>query len=329
MASTPVRICDQGGWTDTWFGGPGRVLNVAVTPGVEVSIRTNRNAGEVVLDVADFGDRYTVVPGRPRHGRHRLLEAAVDTVPPPPGRGVEIRVGSGVPAGCGTGTSASVAVALLGALTALRGDTVEPLEMASAAHRLEVDVLGGESGVQDQISAAFGGINFVEIDNYPEARVTALPAWDALGPCLTLLFLGRPHESSALHRQVIERARGGRAGALSGLRGAALAARDAVRARDMEGFGKAMIQNTEAQRSLHPDLVGHLAHRVIDSAEALGAIGWKVNGAGGEGGSLTLLSRSGDHRRALEDRLVRTHPACRALPIALSSRGLTIRRLES
>ena len=37
-ASVPVRICDIGGWTDTWFGGPGRVLNVAVTPGVEVSI---------------------------------------------------------------------------------------------------------------------------------------------------------------------------------------------------------------------------------------------------------------------------------------------------
>lgn len=304
------------------------MLNVAVTPGVEVRIRTKRSAGEVVLDVADFGDRYTVVPGRARPGRHRLLEAAVDALPPPPGRGVEIRVGSPVPAGCGTGTSASVAVALIGALTALRGDTIEPLEVAYAAHRLEVDVLGGESGIQDQISAAFGGINFLEIDAYPEVLVTALPTWDSLGSCLTLVFLGRPHESSALHRQVIEGTRGGGGDALSALRRAALAARDAVLARDLEGFGKAMIQNTEAQMSLHPDLVGHLARRVIDSAGALGAIGWKVNGAGGEGGSLTLLSRSEDDRRALEDRLVRIHPGCRVLRVTLSARGLTIRRLD-
>ena len=31
-ASAPVRVCDNGGWTDTWFGGPGRVLNIAVSP---------------------------------------------------------------------------------------------------------------------------------------------------------------------------------------------------------------------------------------------------------------------------------------------------------
>ena len=53
-ASTPVRVCDNGGWTDTWFGGPGRVFNIAVTPGVEVSIRpatgfkpSNSNLGRV------------------------------------------------------------------------------------------------------------------------------------------------------------------------------------------------------------------------------------------------------------------------------------------
>ena len=38
VASVPVRICDNGGWTDTWFGGPGRVLNIAVVPGVEVAV---------------------------------------------------------------------------------------------------------------------------------------------------------------------------------------------------------------------------------------------------------------------------------------------------
>ncbi len=30
--TVPIRICDIGGWTDTWFARHGRVLNIAVTP---------------------------------------------------------------------------------------------------------------------------------------------------------------------------------------------------------------------------------------------------------------------------------------------------------
>ena len=78
--SAPVRICDNGGWTDTWFGGPGRILNVAVTPGVEVSIRTTAGPDPVVFDVETFGDRYSDrpqgAPGRTppaSRGRHRRV----------------------------------------------------------------------------------------------------------------------------------------------------------------------------------------------------------------------------------------------------------------
>ena len=203
-ASAPVRICDNGGWTDTWFGGPGRVLNIAVTPGVEVSIRTTAGPDPVVLDVETFGDRYPDRPRAPRVARHPLLEAAIDAFPPPRGLAVEVSVRSAVPAGCGTGTSAAVAVALLGGLAALRPEQLSPRDIAYAAHRLEVDILGVQSGIQDQLSAAFGGINYLEIEPYPEATVHALPAWEELSSRLTLVFLGRAHDSSAVHRQVIE-----------------------------------------------------------------------------------------------------------------------------
>ena len=69
-ASAPVRVCDNGGWTDTWFGGPGRVLNIAVTPGVEVSIDAATGPDPVVLDAESFGDRYSIVPGVSRVARH-------------------------------------------------------------------------------------------------------------------------------------------------------------------------------------------------------------------------------------------------------------------
>jgi len=323
-ASAPVRICDIGGWTDTWFGAPGRVLHIAVTPGVQVLVRATTGPDPVVLDVETFGHRYPVVPGAPRVARHALLEAAVDACPPPGDLAVEITVRSGVPAGCGTGTSAAVAVALLGALAALHPERRSPRAIAYAALRLEVDVLGAESGIQDQLGAAFGGINFVRMETYPEATVDPLPSWAELGPRLTLVFLGRSHDSSAVHRQVTEGV-AGRADALARLRGAAVAARDAVLAHDVDALGRAMIGNTMAQRSLHPDLVGMDAARVMELAAARGAVGWKVNGAGGAGGSVTILSATPEARGELERHVADLDDGYRVIPVELSSGGLDVR----
>jgi D-glycero-alpha-D-manno-heptose-7-phosphate kinase len=321
-ASVPVRICDNGGWTDTWFGGPGRVLNIAVTPGVAVSIGATAGPDPVVLHVETFGDRYPVVPGASRVARHPLLEAAIDAFPPPADIAVEVSIRSAVPAGCGAGTSAAVAVALLGGLADLRGEQLSLRDVAYSAHRLEVDVLGGQSGIQDQLSAAFGGINYLEIERYPEATVQTLPAWEELSSRLTLVFVGRAHDSSSVHRQVIERCRGSQV--FSRLRDAAVAARDAVLAQDLDAFGEAMIANTNAQRSLHPDLVGADATRVIEIAEAHPAVGWKVNGAGGDGGSVTILHADQEAKEELEHRVAALDARFRVLPIRISTTGLEV-----
>ena len=324
-ASTPVRICDIGGWTDTWFGGPGRVLNLAVRPGVEVIVAPTSGRGRVRLDVDMFGDRYEVIPGAPRPPRHALLEAAIDAVPPPGDVDLEVAVRAGVPAGSGCGTSAAVAVAMLGALSAVHGLECDRLGLARAAHGLEVDVLGGESGIQDQLSSALGGINYLEIDSYPEAEVARLEPWPDLSDRLLLVFVGRAHESSAVHRQVLGGTGKRRAGALETLRIAAKAARDAVLARDMAGFGQAMILNTEGgQKALHPELIGRDARRVIEAARRNGAAGWKVNGAGGDGGSVTLLSGSAAGTAALAAEIEALDPAYDVSPVRISDTGLHI-----
>jgi len=324
-ATAPVRICDIGGWTDTWFGGPGRVVNVAVTPGVEVAIRARAGPDPVVLYVEAFGDRYPVGPGGSRVARHPLLEAAIDVLPPPADVPIEVIVSSAVPSGCGTGTSAAVAVALLAGLAAVRHEPLSRRDAAYAAYRLEVDVLGVESGIQDQICAAFGGINYLEVEPYPEATVQPLPAWNELESLLTLVYLGRPHDSSGVHDQVIEAARYRQIPAYARLRDAAGAALDAVCARHIEAFGQAMITNTAAQRDLHPALVGADATRVMDVAAASGAIGWKVNGAGGDGGSVTILSATPDGKEGLDRRLAALDPSYRVLPIHLTQLGVEVR----
>jgi D-glycero-alpha-D-manno-heptose-7-phosphate kinase len=86
-----------------------------------------------------------------------------------------------------------------------------------------------------------------------------------------------------------------------------------------------MIDNTEAQRNLHPDLVNPDAQRVIEIARNHGALGWKVNGAGGAGGSLTILCNSLSHvKRTMIREIEQEDPLFKNIPIYLSRFGLRI-----
>ena len=263
--------------------------------------------------------------------RHPLLEAAIDELGLPDDVSLEIGIFSEAPAGCSTGTSAAATVALIGALDSLSPGRMTPQEIAATAHRIEVDRLGTQSGIQDQLCAAYGGVNFIEMSAYPHASLSQLElpdaVWWELERRLVLLFLGRTHLSSAVHDQVIAGlARQGESSApLEELRGAAERARDAVLAGDFSALGRAMADNTDAQGRLHPDLVGPQARAAIEVADANGALGWKVNGAGGDGGSITVLC--GPDMRAKRELLValrQVDPLFRIIPTRLSRHGLRV-----
>jgi D-glycero-alpha-D-manno-heptose-7-phosphate kinase len=333
-AVAPIRICDNGGWTDTWFAGHGKIFNIGATPLVEVQIAVyprSARPDRVVMYAENYGERFVIEPGSPRSERHPLLEAAVEEVMPPEDYALEITIHSQVPAGASTGTSAAMAVALIGALDALTPGRMTAHEVAYAAHRVETQRLKLQSGIQDQLCAAYGGLSFIELITYPHASVSQIQVpdtiWWELERRLVLVFLGKTHSSSAVHEQVIaglERAGSG-AAPLEAMRRAAERSRDALCGGDFRALGQAMIDNTAAQRALHPALIGAEARELIALAETHGAIGWKVNGAGGEGGSLTLLcGASASARRSLLRTIVQANPLFQPIPIALSRSGLRI-----
>lgn len=301
-------------------------------PGVEVRIAARPRAadGEVAhIRAESYGADLVLGPGRSVPAEHRLLAAAVEEVGVPPALTVDIHIASDVPPGASTGTSAAVAVALIGALDALTPGRMGPAALAAAAHRVEVDRLGLQSGVQDQLASAYGGINHIVIDAYPRARVEPLrmdPALrDQLDRRLVVAFLGRAHHSSAVHDKVIAELadEGPRSPRLEALRRLAVSGRDALAAGDLIGFGRAMVENTDAQAELHPFLVSDDAWRVIDQARAHDALGWKVNGAGGAGGSLTvLLQRSSTALDDLRHAVTAADPCVEVRPVRLSLHGL-------
>jgi D-glycero-alpha-D-manno-heptose-7-phosphate kinase len=330
----PIRICDNGGWTDTWFAGSGRIFNIGVYPYAEVQIAVypfRRQKDRIVIDAENFGDRYVLRREPPTWDRHPLLEAAVEVMNVPRNVAFEITIFSEAPIGASTGTSAAVTVALIGALDCLSPGRLTPHEVASVAHRVETEILKQQCGIQDQLCSVYGGINYIEMFNYPHASVSPIHVpnsiWWELERRLALIFMGRSHSSSQLHELVIRELEhaGPDCPKLNALRETAPRSRDALLGGDFKALGKAMVDNTEAQRRLHPKLVSADAEKVIRIAKAHGALGWKVNGAGGEGGSLTLLcgSRS-QEKRELIKAIEKTNPLFRNIPIYLSRQGLRV-----
>jgi D-glycero-alpha-D-manno-heptose-7-phosphate kinase len=315
------------------------VLNIAVRPLVHVRIDVypeGSREARVILDVQDYAARYAPALGGSDWGSHPLLEAALHEISPPENLDLEVSIRSDAPAGASTGTSAAVAVAMLGALDRLANGHRTIQEIATAAHAVEAVRLGRQTGIQDQLASAFGGANFIEVTEYPRAVVSPLALTDTvrqeLQRRLALIYLGRPHRSSTVHEKVsrdLQRS-GPDSAQLEALRAAADRGRDALAAGDFVALGSAMRDNTEAQAALHPDLVHQDARRVFEIAAAHGAAGWKVNGAGGDGGSITLLSGADrGSKHAMLRTITEENPALVPIPIAFSREGLRVATISS
>ena len=330
----PIRICDNGGWTDTWFADHGAIFNIGVYPYAEAQLKVLRRDevdDRIVIHAENYGERFPVQPGNREWNHHPLLEAAVEYMDVPDDVAFEVAIYSEAPAGASTGTSVAVTVALIGSLDMLTPGRMTPYEVAQTAQKIETEMLAQQCGIQDQHCSAFGGINYIEMYQYPQASVSQLhvpdSTWWELEKRLVLVFLGKAHSSSDVHETVIADLEGAPPDSpkLEDLRQTAAKSRDAVYAGDFASLGRAMIENTEAQTRLHPALVGAEAQQLIELAQAHGALGWKVNGAGGDGGSLTLLmgAESAQKRRLIRD-LAGANSHFQHIPIYLSRYGLRV-----
>jgi D-glycero-alpha-D-manno-heptose-7-phosphate kinase len=336
-----VRICDNGGWTDTWFARYGCVTHIAVSPRVEVQVLEYASIAQTAqcrILAENYTDDYIYSlqgRGEYRWGKHPLLEAAIESMHPPAGTNLAIYIHSRAPGGASIGTSASVSVALLGALNMVLESGLSRMQVARKAHQVETDFLKQQSGIQDQIAAAHGGINFIDMHEFPDSTVEqlVLPA-DLLCELerrLVLVYIGKPHRSSEVHEMVIRHLQdaGPDCPELEDLRQAARVARDALLAGNLQAFGASLVENNQAQKRLHPALVSRDAEKIIRIARQHGAVGWKVNGAGGEGGSVSILCGCRASRiNPMLDAITDLNPAFRIIPLSLDHSGLQVWEAE-
>ncbi len=291
----PVRICDIGGWTDTWFYPRGAVFNIAVDLYNYIKVcENNRNCIRITSENLEINTEFDV-KNIVYDGKLDLLKAVINRMDI--NKGIDVLVRSDVPPGCGTGTSASVAVALISALCNLQGEEKDQSEIANLAHQIETDELKLESGVQDQYAAAHGGINFMEID-YPSVKITPINITKRriyeYENQLILIYFGS-RSSSEIHEAVIKKIKQNDEKVIKAfdtIKNCALEMKNSSKL-TIEDIGEILSRNWESQKLLHPLMTNTTIENAEKIARNKGALGFKCNGAGG-GGSATVLANPED-----------------------------------
>jgi len=322
LTKAPTRICDIGGWTDTWFYPKGAVVSFCVD--LYSYVRVIENESTTIKIYAENLNQKAEIPNLKKIEYNDvldLLKAAIKRMNIE--NGLDIYVRADAPPGCGTGTSASVAVALISALATYKQLKMDHDKIASLAHKLEIEELGLESGVQDQYAAVYGGINFMEID-YPKVKLSKMSINEKqileLENQLILVYFGS-RSSDIMHKAVIENFKKGDKNTLASfeiMKSCAFEMKRAFKTFNLEEIGEIINKNWEAQKKLHPLMVNPAIEKSEIIARKNGALGFKCNGAGG-GGSATILAECGNVN-PLKKKLIKN--GYKILPCKLSFTGV-------
>ena len=302
ITRTPYRISLFGGGTDypEWFRKHGgAVINATIDKYCYISATTYNkifpqrykvywNIVELVEKIDDI--KHPVV----REGL-KMLEYTDS---------LKLYYHGDLPAYSGLGSSSSFAVGFIHAILSLCNKTVEKQQIADLAIRLEREVLKENGGVQDQLAATYGGLNYFDFSHNGIQRQELRTA--KLEEKLMLFYIGRDEDrfSSTYAKSWIDNMESKEAT----LKGIHQITKDALlifqsHNPDLDELGCLLHDTWQLKKNISDMISDPLIDQIYVRARKAGALGGKVLGAGGRGFMLFYVPEKKQEavKAALED----------------------------
>jgi len=301
ISRTPFRISFFGGGTDypAWYrkhGGAvvGTTINKYcyitcryLPPFFEHRYRVVYSKSEEVLDIDEIAH-----PAVREVLRYLNIE-----------RGVEIHHDGDLPARSGLGSSSAFTVGLLNALSALKGQMASKAQLARDSIYIEQERLKETVGSQDQVLAAYGGLNHVTF--LPNNEISVVPMTltqerlNELSAHLMLFFTGIVRTASDIAQTYVQED----FETQDKIRAIGQMVDDAVSilnsGEDIARFGKLLHECWRNKRELSGKVSNSFVEEIYQQAMSAGAVGGKLIGAGG-GGFMLLFVRPADQKKVRE-----------------------------
>lgn len=296
ISRTPYRISFFGGGTDypVWYeANYGQVLATTINKYCYISCRCLppffKHKHRIVYSLVENANRIADI-------RHPSVRACLQFMKVKDG--LEIHHDGDLPARSGIGSSSAFTVGLLHALYALQGVMPSRRQLATNAIHIEQDVLKEHVGAQDQMLAAFGGLNLIYFggSRHLELRPVTLPPrrMASLQDHLMLFYTGRPRSASEIAKEQVRRT-ASRARELTLMRELCDRALEILNSRgSIVDFGRLLHENWLIKRSLTQKISNPYIDDIYAAARRAGAVGGKILGAGG-GGFFLVFAKPQDH----------------------------------
>lgn len=302
ITKTPFRISFFGGGTDIplWFReNGGSVLSVTIDKYCYISCRylpkffdhKYRFVYSQIEALTDINDI-----------KHPSIKAVLSWMKWD--EGLEIHHDGDLPARSGLGSSSSFTVGLINALNALKGQYTSKSDLANHAIHIEQNVIKEAVGSQDQVAAAYGGLN--RIDFFGENSVTVNPVIlpktriDELQNHLLLFFTGVSRFASEIETIKMQNfsTRKEELTKMSSMVSEGIAVLS-EKNRDIRDFGLLLKEGWEYKKSLSKNVSNTEIDTIYTSALDEGAIGGKILGAGG-GGFILFFAPPEKHAQIIQ-----------------------------
>ncbi|MBI3863789.1 MAG: kinase [Planctomycetia bacterium] len=220
-------------------------------------------------------------------------------------RGIEIHHDGDLPARSGMGSSSAFTVGLLHAAYALQGQMPSKRQLALESIHVEQNILKETVGSQDQVMAAYGGLRHVQFLPNGEiaVRPLTLPSQrlTELNDHLMLFYTGIIRTASDVAKSYVDD--------IHSKRRQLRIMKDLVEesmsilnsGNDLTHFGQLLHEAWLAKRSLSAQVSNSQVDELYTRAQAGGAIGGKLTGAGG--GGFLLLFVPPDRQESVKQQL--------------------------
>ena len=304
ISRTPFRVSFFGGGTDypDWFHeNGGAVLSTTIDKYCYISVR----------ELPPFFDHrfrvvYSIVENVKEVGEiaHPAVRAVLQRLNVE--KGLEIHHDGDLPARAGLGSSSAFTVGLLRAVHALNGRHTTKDALAAEAIHVEQCLLREPVGLQDQISAAYGGFNHIVFrpDGTYDVDPVVLPRprLAELQDHLLLVFTGISRLAPEVAQTVIRNLKH-RQDELRALQDMVPRAIDILTSpsTDIAEFGRMLHESWLLKRRLSDRVSNAAVDALYAAALGAGALGGKLLGAGG--GGFVLLFVRPDQRAQVREAL--------------------------
>ena len=203
---------------------------------------------------------------------------------------LELQTYCDVPIGSGLGSSSTLVVAMIKAFVEYMNLPMDDYAIAKLAFQIERLDCGLQGGRQDQYSATFGGINFIEFyaNNHVIVNSLRVKNWILceLEISLLLFYTGVSRESAGIIKMQQENLNAGNEktlAAMHAMKDEAIFLKESLLRGDFNRFTASMQHGWENKKSSASSVSNPDIEKIYTAAIRAGALAGKISGAGGGG----------------------------------------------